>query len=211
FPQSEFYIKSAQALFTKMTKGSNQPWLRQSAAEFTSPAYEHDLPLIKDRDALFKSLYVDFHFTQLPTNLRDFDRLSMAHGVEVRSPFMDWRLACFLFSLPSSTKIGSGFTKRILRDALKGILPESIRTRTRKLGFPNLAEAWTSPRAQAFMREVVHSADFQQCGIWDGKKVAEDLSFASQTGDNEKLHQAWIYVQAMSLMRLFQEKRREHA
>jgi len=134
----------------------------------------------------------------------------MAHGVEVRSPFMDWRLVCFLFSLPSSAKIGSGFTKWILRDALRGILPESIRTRTRKLGFPNLAEAWTSTRAQDFMREVVHSVDFQQCGIWDGKRVAEALSLASQKQDNEKLHQVWIYVQAMSLMRLFQEKRKEY-
>ena len=211
FPQDQFYIKSAQALFSKMTKENHGAWLLQRAADFTSPAYEHDLQLIKDRDALFKSLYVDFHFTQLPTNLRDFDRLSMAHGVEVRSPFMDWRLVCFLFSLPSKAKIGSGFTKRILRDALKGILPESIRTRTRKLGFPNLAEAWTSPRAQAFMREIVHSADFQQCTIWDGKKIAEDLSIAGHTQDNEKLHRVWIYVQAMSLMRLFQEKRKEHA
>jgi hypothetical protein len=211
FPPSEFYIKSARALFTKMTKGSNQPWLRQSPAEFTSPAYEHDLPLIKDRDALFKSLYVDFHFTQLPTNLRDFDRLSMAHGVEVRSPFMDWRLVCFLFSLPSSTKIGSGFTKRILRDALKGILPESIRTRTRKLGFPNLAEAWTSPRAQSFMRDIIHSLEFRQSGIWDGKRVADDFALAMHDQNSEQLHQAWIYVQAMSLMRLFHEKRREYA
>jgi len=211
FPQNQFYFKSAQALFSKMTKENNQPWLLQRPADFTSPAYEHDLPLIKDRDALFKSLYVDFHFTQLPTNLRDFDRLSMAHGVEVRSPFMDWRLVCYLFSLPSSTKIGSGFTKRILRDALKGILPETIRTRTRKLGFPNLAAAWTSSRAQDFMRDVIHSADFQQCGIWNGKKIAEELSIASRTQDNEKLHQIWIYVQAMSLMRLFQEKRKERA
>jgi asparagine synthase (glutamine-hydrolysing) len=211
FPPNQFYIRSAQALFSKMRKENHGAWLLQRAANFTSPAYQHDLQLIKDRDALFQSLYVDFHFTQLPTNLRDFDRLSMAHGVEVRSPFMDWRLVCFLFSLPSSTKIGSGFTKRLLRDALQGILPESIRTRTRKLGFPNLTEAWTSARAQYFMREAVHSADFQQCGIWDGKRIAEDFSIATTRQDNEKLHQVWIYVQAMSLMRLFQEKRREHA
>ena len=211
FPQSQFYIKSAQALFTKMTKEDQQPWLVQPAADFESPAYEHDLPLIKNRDALFKSLYVDFHFTQLPTNLRDFDRLSMAHGVEVRSPFMDWRLVCFLFSLPSSTKIGSGFTKRILRDAMKGILPESIRTRTRKLGFPNLAEAWTSPRAQNFMRDIIHSLEFRQSGIWDGKKVADDFALAMHDQNSEQLHRAWIYVQAMSLMRLFHEKRKEYA
>jgi asparagine synthase (glutamine-hydrolysing) len=211
FPQNQFYIKSAQALFSKMTKANQQPWLMQPVAEFTSSAYEHDMPLIKDRDALFKSLYVDYHFTQLPMNLRDFDRLSMAHGVEVRSPFMDWRLACFVFSLPSSAKIGSGFTKRILRDALKGILPESIRTRTRKLGFPNLAEAWTSPRAQEFIRDVVHSAEFQQSAIWDGKKVAEDLSVAIRNGDNDQLHLAWIYVQAARLMQLFRENRRVYA
>jgi asparagine synthase (glutamine-hydrolysing) len=211
FPQNQFYLKSAQALFSKMAKENRQPWLLQRAADFRSPAYEHDMPLIRNRDRLFKSLYVDFHFAQLPTNLRDFDRLSMAHGVEVRSPFMDWRLVCFAFSLPSTAKIGSGFTKRILRDALKGILPESIRTRTRKLGFPNLAEAWTSPRAQEFIRDVVHSANFQQSGIWNGKKVAEDLFIAIQNQDHEQLHQAWIYVQAASLMRLFQEKRREYA
>jgi asparagine synthase (glutamine-hydrolysing) len=211
FPQNQFYIKSAQALFSKMTKENQQPWLVQPAADFQSSPYAHDLPLIKDRDALFRSLYVDYHFTQLPMNLRDFDRLSMAHGVEVRSPFMDWRLACFAFSLPSSAKIGSGFTKRILRDALKGILPEATRARTRKLGFPNLAEAWTSPRAQEFIRDVVHSAEFQQSAIWDGKKVAEDLSVAIRNGDNDQLHLAWIYVQAARLMQLFREKRRVYA
>lgn len=211
FPANQFYVKSVQALFSKMTKEDRQPWLTQPIAEFTSSAHDRDMPLIEDRDSLFKSLYVDYHFTQLPMNLRDFDRLSMAHGVEVRSPFMDWRLVCFAFSLPSSAKIGSGFTKRILRDALKGILPESIRTRTRKLGFPNLAEAWTSPRAQGFIRDVVNSADFQQSAIWNGKKVAEDLSLAIQNQDNDQLHLAWIYVQAARLMQLFREKRRVYA
>jgi asparagine synthase (glutamine-hydrolysing) len=211
FPDKEFYIKSALALFAKIKKDSVQPWLMEPPAEFRSPAYEEDRLRIQNRDSLFKTLYKDFHFTQLPTNLRDFDHLSMAHGVEVRSPFMDWRMVCFLFSLPPTAKIGSGFTKRILRDSLKGILPESIRTRTRKLGFPNLAEAWTSLRAQDFIRDVVHSAEFRETSIWDGKKVAEDLALAIRDQDNETLHQAWIYVQAASLIRLFQEKRRMYA
>ena len=208
FPENEFYIKSAQALFAKATKSHEQPWLLQSPAEFISPAYEEDRLRIQDRDTLFKTLYKDFHYIQLPTNLRDFDHLSMAHGVEVRSPFMDWRLVCFLFSLPATAKIGAGFTKRILRDALTGILPEPIRTRTRKLGFPNLAEAWTSSRAQDFMRDIIYSAPFRESDVWDGKKVAEDLEAAIRNQDNKTLHQAWIYVQAASLIRLFQEKRR---
>ncbi|HLO18143.1 MAG TPA: asparagine synthase (glutamine-hydrolyzing), partial [Anaerolineales bacterium] len=104
FPDNQFYIKSAQALFAKVTKGEGQPWLLQTPVEFKSPAYEEDRLRIQNRDALFKTLYMDFHFVQLPTNLRDFDHLSMAHGVEVRSPFMDWRLICFLFSLPATAK-----------------------------------------------------------------------------------------------------------
>jgi asparagine synthase (glutamine-hydrolysing) len=124
---------------------------------------------------------------------------------------MDWRLITFLFSLPATAKIGGGYSKRILRDALKGILPESIRTRTRKLGFPNLAEAWTSPRAQTFMRDVIQCADFRESAIWDGKKVAEGFEAAVRSQNNEILHQAWIYVQAASLMKLFHEKRRTYA
>jgi asparagine synthase (glutamine-hydrolysing) len=151
---------------------------------------------------------VDFHFTQLPMNRRDFDRLSMAHGVEVRSPFMDWRLVTFTFSLPSESKIGGGFTKRILRDALKGILPEPIRQRTRKLGFPNMAESWSSPKAQEFIRDAVNSAAFQGSGIWDGKRIKAELEAAMRRQDLPVIKKAWIYVQAMTLMEMFQEKRR---
>lgn len=195
-----------QMLSARLSKYKNK-WLLQSPASFKSSAYEHDIQLIQNKDSLFKTLYTDFHFTQLPTNLRDFDRLSMAHGVEVRSPFMDWRLVCYLFSLPSSTKIGSRFTKQILRDGLKGVLPESIRTRTRKLGFPNLTEAWTSHEAKIFMQDAVSSFDFQQSHIWDGKQIAKDLQIAIHNKNEVQLHQVWIYIQAYSLMKLFYDKK----
>jgi len=211
FPQNQFYWKSIQAVGSKWMKKrlkNEQSWLTHSPAEFVSPAYEHDRARIKGRDALFQSLYVDFHFTQLPMNLRDFDRLSMAHGVEVRSPFMDWRLVTFTFSLPSESKIGGGFTKRILRDALKGILPEPIRQRTRKLGFPNMSESWSSPAAQEFIRDAVNSAAFQGSGIWDGRRIRAELEAAIHRQELPVIQKAWIYVQAMTLMEMFHEKRR---
>lgn len=191
---------------TKRFNRHNHPWLIQNPMKFAPSNYLEDLSMMGDRNTLFKSLYVDFHFTQLPTILHNFDRISMAHGVEIRSPFLDWRLVSYLFSLPSNTKIGSGFTKRILRDALKDILPDAIRKRTSKLGFPNLAEAWTSPRAQEFMRDVTASLEFQQSAIWNGKRIVKDLQIAMQDQDAEQLHRVWIFVQAMSLIRLFREK-----
>jgi len=210
FPDHLFYIKSAQSLFSRWMADRRDVWLLQPRADFNSPNYETDKPLLKGRDALFKSLYIDTHFTQLPSVLRNFDRLSMAHGVEVRSPFMDWRLICYLFSIPSSSKIGSRFTKRILRDALKGILPESIRTRRHKLGFPTLLEALSSPRVQEFVCDAVQTRDFQQSSIWDGKKIEAALAVAIRTRNNLQMQRIWIYVQAMSLMKLFQDKRKAY-
>jgi asparagine synthase (glutamine-hydrolysing) len=211
FPQEQFYWKSALALGSKWMEKhlkKEHSWLTQSPAEFTSPAYEEDRSRFKERDALFQSLYVDFHFTQLPMNLRDFDRLSMAHGVEVRSPFVDWRLVTFTFSLPSESKIGGGFTKRILRDALRGILPEPIRLRTRKLGFPNMAESWSSPRSQEFIQDAVMSPSFRDSGIWDGKRIRTELETALRRQELPVIQKAWIYVQAMFLMEMFQDRRR---
>jgi len=211
FPQNQFYWRSLQdvsgRLLNKAFKKESS-WLTQAPARFYSPVYEEDRSRISERDALFQRLYRDFHFTELPSNLRDFDRLSMAHGVEVRSPFMDWRLVVYTFSLPSQSKLGDGFTKRILRDALKGILPEAIRVRTRKLGFPNMAESWSSTKAQEFIRDVVTSANFRESSIWNGKRINLELEQAIQKQDFVPLKKAWTYVQAMTLMNLFREKRK---
>jgi asparagine synthase (glutamine-hydrolysing) len=91
---------------------------------------------------LNRRLYGMFHSTILPTILRNFDRLSMAHGIEIRMPFMDWRLVTFVMSLPDHMKAGAGVTKLVAREALQGIMPEEIRTSSRKLGFNPPMPAW---------------------------------------------------------------------
>ncbi len=89
---------------------------------------------------------------------------------------------------------------------MKGILPESVRTRTQKLGFITPPDAWSSPWGREFIQAQVASAEFQQSSIWDGRKIATDLTKAINSQNSRNVHQAWIYVQAMSLMRLFREK-----
>jgi asparagine synthase (glutamine-hydrolysing) len=91
---------------------------------------------------LQRALYQDFHHLVLPRILRNFDLMSMAHGVEVRMPFMDYRLVNFTFSLPAESKVDGGFTKRVLRDAMRGLLPEEVRTRKTKLGFNSPLLQW---------------------------------------------------------------------
>ncbi|HEY3418638.1 MAG TPA: asparagine synthase (glutamine-hydrolyzing) [Armatimonadota bacterium] len=71
----------------------------------------------------------------LPGLLRYEDRNSMCHSLESRVPFLDYRLVDLLFTLPDAWKIQGLDTKHILREALRGILPEVIRTRHDKIGF----------------------------------------------------------------------------
>jgi len=80
--------------------------------------------------------------TNLPMLLRYEDRNSMAHGIEARVPFLDHRLVEFVLRLGDQHKIVGGDTKRVLRVAMKGVLPEVIRNRRDKLGFATPEEAW---------------------------------------------------------------------
>lgn len=201
------YINAIRNRLTEKKSASNgTSWLVAQPKPFLTPAMEQDAPRLAGRDELFKTLYTDFHFTHLPFVLRNFDRLSMAHGVEVRSPLMDWRLVTFSFALPSNRKIGGGYTKRILRDAMKGILPEAIRTRTKKLGFPNLDEAWASPEGQKFIADSVFSSDFRSSPLWDGARIVREMESAVKTKNRRTIYKAWKYVQAMRLLQMFEEK-----
>ena len=82
-----------------------------------------------------KALYQDVKSRSLPALLRYEDRNSMAHSIESRVPFLDYRLVEFLFMLPEEWKIRGVTTKYILRQGMKGILPDEIRNRKDKIGF----------------------------------------------------------------------------
>ncbi len=95
-----------------------------------------DMPIDK------RMVYVEFFQHTLPALLRNFDRAGMMNSVEIRMPFMDWRLVSYVFSLPLRAKIGGGFTKKIVRDAMRGHMDESLRIRTYKVGISSPIDYW---------------------------------------------------------------------
>ena len=113
----------------------------------------------KKLDPLSKELYEIFHITILPTLLRNYDRYSMASGVEIRMPFMDHRLVTYTFSLPWTSKVGGTYTKRIMRDALKGILPEQIRTRRDKIGWNAPLHEWFNGTLKNEIEKMIEEKD----------------------------------------------------
>jgi asparagine synthase (glutamine-hydrolysing) len=80
--------------------------------------------------------------TNLPALLHYEDRNSMAHSIEARIPFLDYRLVEFVYSLPDEYKIKDGETKKVLRQAIRNIVPERIRQRQDKMGFVTPEEQW---------------------------------------------------------------------
>jgi len=163
----------------------------------------------RDMTALGRALQLWFHDSVLPTLLRNYDRASMAHGVEVRMPFMDWRLVTLAFGLPDDSKIGNGYTKRILREAMAGLLPESIRLRTNKIGFTSPLDLWMRGALREWVMDTVSGQEFQQSSVWNGPSVraATERAMAGQGG----FQAIWPILNAHILQRGFARAARAHA
>ena len=86
--------------------------------------------------------------------LRYADRNSMAHGIEIRLPFLNFELVKFIFSLPSSFKIKDGSTKYILRKTMSGKIPDKILWNTNKIGFETPQKSWMENKQ---MQEMIFS------------------------------------------------------
>lgn len=122
-------------------------------------------------DELNKELYRDTHYGFLQRILRTFDYASMSFGIEARTPFLDWRLVCFMFSLPSTTKIGHGFTKYILRDAMRNQIPNQVLWRRSKVGFIDSLSYFFNPEIVRWMGDQISSQSFQESPYWNGKQI----------------------------------------
>ncbi|MES2205629.1 MAG: asparagine synthase (glutamine-hydrolyzing) [Pseudomonadota bacterium] len=80
--------------------------------------------------------------TSVPVQLHWADRDSMAHSVESRLPFLDYRLVEFVVSCPTSAKLSQGTTKRLLRKGMAHRLPPQIAQRQDKMGFVTPEQVW---------------------------------------------------------------------
>ena len=134
---------------------------------------------INQTNALQEKSFDEFHHKTLPWILDTYDKIPMAHNIEVRSPFLDWRLVEYCFSLPNKAKAGGGFTKRILRDAMKYIIPNAIRTRHSKQGFaPPMESYLKNKNIKTFILDTINSPLYLESEMFDGhknRKIIEDL------------------------------------
>jgi asparagine synthase (glutamine-hydrolysing) len=100
------------------------------------------------------------------------DRNSMWFSLEARVPFLDHRLVERTISMPDDMIIRDGMTKFVLREAMKGRLPEAIRMRRDKIGFGTPHDVWfRTPAFQEYIKGIIYSPSFASRGLLDVKKV----------------------------------------
>lgn len=87
------------------------------------------------------------------------DRDSMAFSIESRVPFLDYKLVERVFSMPFNRKIRNGITKAVLREGMRGVLPDKIRERYSKLGFASPEDKWMNENEPLIENELRKSCE----------------------------------------------------
>lgn len=122
-------------------------------------------------DAVLKhSIYV----TPLPRILRIEDRNSMAHSIESRLPFLDYRLVSLMFRLDVTWRMRGPWNKFVLREAMRGKIPERVRRRVDKMGFPVPSNQWVNALYEP-IRDLLASRRTRERGIYNVDAIVRDL------------------------------------
>jgi len=120
---------------------------------------------LTSRDPLNRILEMEWN-TQLPDQMLAFaDFLSMAHSVEIRSPFLDYRLVEFAATIPGRFKISQGNVKDILKKAARSLIPEEITLRPKE-GFVLPVFGWMERKLEGFCRDVLSGSRIRRHGFF---------------------------------------------
>jgi len=117
--------------------------------------------------------------------LTKVDRMSMAHGLEVRTPFLDVDVVNFLFTLPDTFKIDARMRKKLLQDAFRDMLPAELYNRPKK-GFEVPLLGWMRKDMKGLIRDELLSKKFvEEQGVFDYRAIRKlkNQLFAISPGD----------------------------
>ena len=145
-----------------------------------------------DADSLLNSLLYADTKTYLHELLMKQDQMSMAASIESRVPFLDHKLVEFSAKLPEHLKLRGATTKYILRESMKGLLPEAILSRP-KMGFPVPVGAWFRGAHASLIDEYVLGERASSRDIFDPAFV-RSLVQRHQTGGEDHSERLWALV-----------------
>ena len=140
-------------------------------------------------DDIERALFVDFHM-YLPNDLLTMtDRMSMAHSLETRVPFLDFEIIDFAKRLPIGLKLKRYQKKYLFKESFKGLLPDSILHRQKK-GFSVPLVLWFRDELANYMKEVFDHKKLDQIGLFSVEKIDAMLKL-HVSGKENYFSQIW--------------------
>lgn len=140
-----------------------------------------------------RQLYCDMQLVLGGDMLVKVDRMSMCHGLEVRSPFLDHELVDFVMQLPASYKIDAQQQKKILKETFAGLLPASTFTR-RKQGFEVPLLHWFRNELRSTIHTLLAPERIKEQGIFRPEKVTELLQQLDSSSPGDAVARVWALV-----------------
>jgi asparagine synthase (glutamine-hydrolysing) len=157
------------ALRAKSGRAVLHPWLQQDFLATRRPRPS------KSDGSLPEVLKWSVEHGPLPLFLRVEDRNAMAHSVEARVPFLDHRLVSFAWHLPSAWKLKGPWNKFILREAMRERIPEAVRLRPDKMGFPVPDARWVAGSLYDLLNDMLTSRTVEDRGIYRARDALRRL------------------------------------
>lgn len=158
-------------------------------------------------ESYFDSMtHFDFK-TLLPALLHVEDRMSMAHGLESRVPFLDLPLVEFLATIPSNIKFKDGNMKHVLKSCMSSVLPSSIVNRTDKMGFPVPLQEWVAEKGKVrdFAADILSSQAALSRPIINNRRV-----LAGMGGELKFGRKLWGFLCLEQWQKTFHDKAWEY-
>lgn len=150
-----------------------------------------------------RMLYTDV-MTRIPDhNLVIGDRMSMAHSLEVRAPFVDYKMVEFAARLPASLKLHNGRLKYILRQMSRRYLPREV-VRRRKQGFGFPLGIWMRTELAELLRNLLGRSRFAELGVFRQPQI-DKLLDEHLSGKRDHNYRIWILLNLELIHRLYFE------
>lgn len=128
-----------------------------------------------------KMTHFDFK-TLLPALLQVEDRMSMAHGLESRVPYLDHPLVEFAATMPADIKFKDGTLKMILTNTMRNELPKEILDRKDKMGFPVPLNEWLASELRDFVGDIFNSQQAKTRQYVNNQEIMKGLNSESKFG-----------------------------
>ncbi|WNB93002.1 asparagine synthase (glutamine-hydrolyzing) [Bacillus sp. NEB1478] len=155
----------------------------------TKPLYEK----AKDFHDVHKMQYIDLHTWMRGDILVKADKMTMAHSLELRVPFLDKEVFKIASKLHPELTVTNGTTKYALREAMKGIVPESVLYR-KKLGFPVPIRHWLKNEMYSWAKQLILTSETDK---YLNKDVVLQLLDAHKDGKGDYSRKIWTVLMFM--------------